>query len=72
MSGTNDECSWKPCGKNPTMRVFYPSPEDYWAPYGDYCEFHFGVIVFEGRVLRNWRAQALADAGEVRLLGTLG
>ena len=41
------------------MRVLYPAPEDIWMKFADRCGFHFGVMVFEGRIPRNWRTQAL-------------
>ena len=57
-------CAWKPCPQAPQMRIFHPSPEDVWIPLADYCGLHFGVMVFEGKAPRKWRAASLNNLPE--------
>ena len=60
-------CGWIPCGQDPSIRILYPAPEDVWMRLADYCGFHFGVMVSEGRITRNWRVQALDNLPEGEL-----
>ena len=60
-------CTFQPCTDRAVMTVLYPSPEDYWALWGNLCGGHFGMLIWEGRIPRNWRAHAAgANPGEIR------
>ena len=50
------------------MRVLYPTPEDIWMKFADYCGFHLGVMVFEGRISWNRRTRVLDNLPQGEIL----
>ena len=54
--GDEPECQW-PCTNYPEMRVLRPVEGEAWAVDGVYCGAHFGALVFDHMVPRDWRCE---------------
>lgn len=55
------ECKSSDCSNDAVIETLEPIAykHDYWKHNSYLCSFHFGVMVFEGRIPRSWRVKNL-------------
>ena len=57
------ECKYRNCNNDAVLEVLEPikNKSDYWKHNAYFCDSHFGVMFFDGRIPRSWRMRNLYD-----------